>query len=80
MKQKVRVNGEVIELEYKAFATENAPGFCGNPNKDYIAKQLGISMDELDLHYETLEKDGKMLRFKDSNTKFLRKTITIWQH
>lgn len=69
MKQKVRVNGEVIELEYKAFATENAPGFCGNPNKDYIAKQLGISMDELDLHYETLEKDGKMLRFKDSEHK-----------
>ncbi|MCY0977134.1 hypothetical protein PGH12_01550 [Chryseobacterium wangxinyae] len=69
MRQKVRVNGEVIELEYKAFATENAPGFCGNPNKDYIAKQLEMSMDELDLHYETLEEKGKMIRFKDSEHK-----------
>ncbi|WP_027380503.1 hypothetical protein [Chryseobacterium daeguense] len=69
MKQKVRVKGEVIELEYKAFATENAPGFCGNPNKDYIAKQLGMSMEELNLHYETLEQNGKMLRFKDSEHK-----------
>ncbi len=69
MKQKVRINGEVIELEYKAFATENAPGFCKNPDKDYIAKQLGMSKEELNLHYETLERDGKMLRFKDSEHK-----------
>ncbi len=69
MKQKVRVNGEVIELEYKAFATENAPGFCKNPDKDYIAKQLGMSKEELNLNYETLERNGKMLRFRDSEHK-----------
>lgn len=67
LKQKVEVNGEIIELEYKAFAGVNAEGFCKSPDQYYIAKQLNMSVEELQLHYTTTDEMGKVMgRFQDS--------------
>lgn len=80
MKQRVLVNGEVLELEYKAFAGKgiNAESFCQSPNLDYIAKQLEMSKQELLLNFETLEKNGTMRRFYDSEHKiFAQNDIDI---
>ena len=73
MQQEIKVNGELIEFEYKAFAGKdrkyNIDGFCKKPDKQYIAKQLGLTDEELMKHYETLNKDGSMRRFFDSEHK-----------
>lgn len=71
MKQEIKVNGEIIELEYKSFSGTgvNAEGFCKNPDRHYIAKQLGLTDEELMKHYETLNKNGSMRRFFDSEHK-----------
>lgn len=72
MKAKIEINGEIIELEYKALAgySVNGPGLCTNVNKDYIARQLEMSYDELMAHFEDInDLEEKVMRFQDSEHK-----------
>ncbi|KQS52685.1 MAG: hypothetical protein DCE86_16225 [Flavobacteriaceae bacterium] len=72
MKAKIEINGEIIELEYKALAGDsiNGPGLCTNVNKDYIARQLEMSYDELMAHFEDInDLEEKVMRFQDSEHK-----------
>ncbi len=71
MKAQVEVNGEVLELEYKALAGNktSGEGLLGNVNKDYIAKQLGISIEDLMKHFDDIADDDLIRRFHDSEHK-----------
>lgn len=68
----VEVNGEVITLEYKALAGNrvNGLGLCQNADKEYIAKQLGMSVEETMEHYKTIDElEEATARFQDSEHK-----------
>jgi len=72
MNAEVEINGRIMNLEYKALAGDgvNGIGLCSNVNKDYVAKQLGMSVDELMEHYKTVDEYNKIVaRFHDSEHK-----------
>ncbi len=72
VKAEVEVNGKIIDLEYKALAGDgvNGTGLCNNVNKDYVAKQLGMTVDDLMKHYQTTDEYNKIVaRFHDSEHK-----------
>ncbi|ROI02309.1 hypothetical protein EGI16_15675 [Chryseobacterium sp. G0240] len=68
----LEVDGKIMVLEYKALAGKsvNGIGLCSNVDQVYIAKQLGMSVDELMTHYKTIDELEEVTRrFHDSEHK-----------
>lgn len=72
LQAEIEVNGKLITLEYKALAGDgiNGLGLCQNPDKIYIARQLGMSEAEMMEHYKTVDEYNEVVkRFQDSEHK-----------
>ena len=68
----LEVEGKVLTLQYKALAGKsvNGVGLCSNVDQAYVAKQLGMSVEELMTHYKTIDEfEEVMMRFHDSEHK-----------
>ncbi|MEI3788455.1 MULTISPECIES: hypothetical protein [unclassified Chryseobacterium] len=68
----LEVDGKIMALEYKALAGKsvNGVGLCSNVDQTYVAKQLGMSIEELMTHYKTIDELEEVTRrFHDSEHK-----------